>query len=363
MQPPSHDPEECLSLQDLCESAPSASSVPADANANDLGRAFGPYPNQSSFLLGDWYWNHGSQKSQKSFKELVDVVASPSFNPEDVKHTRWSAINKTLGLADFDDGEEEWEDEDAGWRRSPIAIDVPFHRQMKSSEGWRRHVIGHLYHRSLVSVIKEKLANPVDNRHFHYEPYGLFWKPTLESEETRVHGEIYTSSSFERAHRALQESPGEPGCQLPRCIVAIMFWSDETLLTSFGKTKLWPVYMFFGNESKYRRCKPSLNLCNHIAYFESVRHLPATNSFIRLTRMHQLPNAFKDFASVHVGGGPTNAFFTHCRREAFHAQWALLLDDDFVSAYKHGIVVGCVDGVMRRFYPRIFTYSADYPEK
>jgi Plavaka transposase len=47
----------------------------------------------------------------------------------------------------------------------------------------------------------------------------------------------------------------------------------------------------------------------------------------------------------------------------FHAQWAILLDEDFIHAYRHGIVVECLDGVMRRFYPRIFTYSADYPEK
>jgi hypothetical protein len=273
-------------MQDLSESVPAADGVPV---AEGVSEAFDPYPNENSFLLGDWYWNHGAQKSQKSFKELVEVVASPKFKPEDVRYTRWSAINKTLGLADFDDKGEGWEDEeeDAGWRRSPISIDVPFHRQMKSSEGWRRHVIGHLYHRSIVSVIKEKLSNSMDNRHFHYEPYGLFWKPTPESEETRVHGEIYTSSSFQRAHKALQESPREPDCHLPRCVVAIMFWSDETLLTSFGKTKLWPVYMFFGNESKYRRCKPSLNLCNHIAYFESVsRYCLATNSFIMLTRIY-----------------------------------------------------------------------------
>ncbi|KAI0309335.1 hypothetical protein OF83DRAFT_1072198, partial [Amylostereum chailletii] len=36
---------------------------------------------------------------------------------------------------------------------------------------------------------------------------------------------------------------------------------------------------------------------------------------------------------------------------------------DFVEAYTHGIVVDCPDGVTRRFYPRIFTYSADYPER
>ena len=46
-----------------------------------------------------------------------------------------------------------------------------------------------------------------------------------------------------------------------------------------------------------------------------------------------------------------------------HAIWRILLDKDFVEAYKNGIVVRCFDGVTRRVYPRIFTYSADYPEK
>ena len=54
---------------------------------------------------------------------------------------------------------------------------------------------------------------------------------------------------------------------------------------------------------------------------------------------------------------------THCFRELVHAQWKELLDDDFIEAWIHGIVVTCCDGVQRRFYPRIFTYSADYPEK
>jgi hypothetical protein len=76
-----------------------------------------------------------------------------------------------------------------------------------------------------------------------------------------------------------------------------------------------------------------------------------------------LPDAFKDFASIHVGGGPTNAFLMQCQREAIHAQWVLLLDDEFISAYKHGFVVECMDGVIPQFYPRIFTYSADYHEK
>ena len=41
----------------------------------------------------------------------------------------------------------------------------------------------------------------------------------------------------------------------------------------------------------------------------------------------------------------------------------LLLDDEFIEAYRNGMVIRCYDGVLRRIYPRIFTYSADYPEK
>jgi hypothetical protein len=47
----------------------------------------------------------------------------------------------------------------------------------------------------------------------------------------------------------------------------------------------------------------------------------------------------------------------------YHGQWAIILDDEFLEAYKHGMAIKCCDGVWRRFYPRIFTYSADYKEK
>jgi Plavaka transposase len=77
-----------------------------------------------------------------------------------------------------------------------------------------------------------------------------------------------------------------------------------------------------------------------------------------------LPPEFKDFAALHTGGkGPNQAFMTHCQRELFHAQWKILLDDEFLEGYEHGIVIECCDGITRRFYFRIFGYTADYPEK
>jgi len=46
-----------------------------------------------------------------------------------------------------------------------------------------------------------------------------------------------------------------------------------------------------------------------------------------------------------------------------HGVWGQLLDHDFVQSYCHGFTMECLDGIWRRFYPWIFTYSADYPEK
>ena len=79
--------------------------------------------------------------------------------------------------------------------------------------------------------------------------------------------------------------------------------------------------------------------------------------------MSQLPDAFHDYYTNLTGEGPSEALLTHLRRELVHAIWKLLLNDEFMHAYEHGIVIMCPDGIERHFYPRIFTYSADYPKK
>ncbi|KZS99358.1 uncharacterized protein LAESUDRAFT_668078, partial [Laetiporus sulphureus 93-53] len=52
-----------------------------------------------------------------------------------------------------------------------------------------------------------------------------------------------------------------------------------------------------------------------------------------------------------------------CKRELFHAIWLLALDLDFMHAYEHRMLIQCGDGVLQQMFPRVFTYSADYPEK
>ncbi|TEB23729.1 hypothetical protein FA13DRAFT_1797775 [Coprinellus micaceus] len=129
----------------------------------------------------------------------------------------------------------------------------------------------------------------------------------------------------------------------------MMLWSDSTHLANFGTAKLWPVYMALGNLSKYVRSLPNSGALHHVAYIPS------------------LPDSFQDdlktWHSQWNKASHRKDVTTHCRRELMHAVWRFLLDDDFVNAYKYGIVIRCLDGIERRVYPRIFTYSADYPEK
>ena len=82
---------------------------------------------------------------------------------------------------------------------------------------------------------------------------------------------FFSSQVFISAHCDLQDVP--TSCSLPQRVVGLMFWSDATQLTTFGDAKLWPLYVYFGNESKYQRCTPTANLCAHAAYFQMVRVL------------------------------------------------------------------------------------------
>ena len=130
-------------------------------------------------------------------------------------------------------------------------------------------------------------------------------------------------------------------------VAALMFWSDSTQLTTFGTAKLWPLYLFFGNLSKYIHSQPKSGACHHITYIPS------------------LPDSFQDSLAIFHAKWSTqkSSILTHCCQELMHAVWQFLLDDDFLHGYKYGIIIQCFDGIERHVYLWLFTYSADYPEK
>lgn len=154
-----------------------------------------------------------------------------------------------------------------------ITISVPFPRR-SLHPGPRDYTISSFYRRSMLSIIRETLSDRSRCKSFRFEPYLMHWKRSRTTSDmgVPVYGELFHSEAFLTAHRQLQEQPLDPtsDCTLPRRIVAMMFWSDSTQLTSFGDAKLWPLYVYFGNESKYQRCAPSAKLCSHAAYFQTV---------------------------------------------------------------------------------------------
>ena len=79
--------------------------------------------------------------------------------------------------------------------------------------------------------------------------------------------------------------------------------------------------------------------------------------------LSQLDDRIQEFYLEHFGKAATAQMLTHLRRELVHAVWMLLMDDEFMHAYIHGILFQVIDRILRIFYLRFLTYSADYPEK
>ena len=164
------------------------------------------------------------QKSRASFTELMNIIHDPEFQLEDIQNVKWDQIDGKLALDN-----EEWLDEDARWTRMPITISVPYQSRRgvpsMPHAGPQSYVAGDLFHRDLVSVIREKILAFGDSHCYHFKPYELLWQPTMDQDPIRIQGELYTSPAFIEAHRELQDIPGKPGCQLPQVVVPLMFWS------------------------------------------------------------------------------------------------------------------------------------------
>jgi hypothetical protein len=221
---PLHNPEDPYSVEHSCSPCVNSESSHMEPSNEPCDNQYHPYSNETSMCLGDWYWNQGAQKSKESFKQLLGIISHPVFSPSAVSQTPWDAIDEQLGKNRFDD-DLEWLNQDDGWKCSAVTISVPFHSQC-SNPGAKYYTVDGFYHCSLVSIVKEKLVNPAHTSRFHFEPYELRWQPSHKDHDIKVHGKLFTSTTFFKMNKALQASPPEPDCDLPRVVAVLMFWSD-----------------------------------------------------------------------------------------------------------------------------------------
>ncbi|KAJ3858791.1 hypothetical protein EV359DRAFT_75796 [Lentinula novae-zelandiae] len=267
------------------------------------------FDNMSTYRIMQWLNTGSSVKSEGEATQLVEeVLNAPDFDIKDLSH--FSAHRENL-RADEAKIPESASNYLSGFETTSVDIRVLSGQRNVPSEMFS--VLG-LHYRPLLSVIREAFLGPLSNK-IHFSPFKLFHQLPSSTEEILV--------------------------------AAVMLWSDATHVANFGTAKMWPIYLMLGNISKYIRAFPDSGACHHLAYIPS------------------LPDSFHDFAmNFHVKWKTQKAsILTHCRRELMHSVWKFLLTDDFIHAYRYGIVIECGDGVKRRIYPHFFTYSADYPEK
>lgn len=231
-------------------------------------------------------WTGSRQKSYKEIDRLVhDVILNPQFAVSDLHD-----FSSTRETAIFDKHVAFGGD---GWKESQVSIEVPDGKPHVPPSKPPIFQLPGFQHRSIVEVIKTAWTDS-SSKSFHFIPFKQLWCRTKDTIE-RLYGELYTSDTFLQAHEDIQSLPREEGCKLERVVCALMFWSDSTHLASFGNASLWPLYLFFGNQSKYVRCKPNSGACHHIAYIPKVRlfccltRIVADGSNKTMTRLLSFP--------------------------------------------------------------------------
>jgi hypothetical protein len=161
------------------------------------------------------------------------------------------------------------------WKTGSVKLKMPCPRAQNppynSEKDAPEFEVHGIQHRSLVDLITSHLMNPITAKSFIGTPFTEWWCPPGSSKPIRVYGEAHSSDVAMRLYEEVKGVPppaDHPDIQ--SVVVLLMLGSDSTHLASFGTASIWPLYVFFGNESKYDTSKQSECPAYHLAYIPKV---------------------------------------------------------------------------------------------
>ena len=248
------------------------------------------------------------------------------------------------------------------WKKANIDIPVPCVGHKKAEADAPVFTVEGLLYRDLVGVITEQLKDPESFKEMYLQPFSEHWKPTENDPPVRVYGEIYSSEAMLKAQRQLLQKLRNLPCPQPEAfIVALMIASDSTFLTQFSQASMWPMYMFFGNVSKYTRSSPESLAAHHIAYLPKVCHGPV--SLAQCSESTQIDDKFSEFYMKTYHRVPPAEVVTHVKRELVHSVLRLMFGGRFSEAHERGVITECADRIARLWFPWLVCHSSDYPER
>ncbi|KAJ3537818.1 hypothetical protein NM688_g6619 [Phlebia brevispora] len=315
---PPCNPDHAACSDDLVDSpdielrvpATKAYEQPARAFRRALGKVaqaitdwFAPFLNPTVFRIMHWAYTNSHKKSHDEMNRMVhDVMRAPDFNAADLDAFEISREEKRLDSTLLCPEGLKAE----GWR--PVSVKIPLPKEQSC-------------HASIEEV------------------------PTMTIEG--IWAEIYNSQAMLDEDVKIHAQPRNPedDPEVEYVVMPIVFYSDSTRLANFGTASLWPLYLWNYALSKYINSKQSNFAAHHVAYIPS------------------LPDILQDIYQKVYGTAAMKDTLRFCKAELVHAVLLILLDPDFMHAYEHGLLVECADGFLRHIFPRIFAYSADYPEQ
>ena len=201
---------------------------------------------------------------------IVGLITSGKIVPEDL--AGFSAATELKRLDRFGA-----ESPIAGgpWKVGSVKIKMPcakankpqFSKEVDAPE----FEISGIRYRSLVDLLISKLQDPASSKSFVHTPFSEWWCPPGSTTPIRIYGEAYSSDIAIQLYEEIKKIPSPPDSPpVESAIVLLMLGSDSTHLASFGTASLWPIYVFFGNMSKYDSSKPTEFAACHLAYLPKV---------------------------------------------------------------------------------------------
>jgi hypothetical protein len=161
-----------------------------------------------------------------------------------------------------------------GWLESSVRIRLPLDKTKMPETEAAEFEVKEVFHRDIIDVVSSVYQSDAV-RSFNHIPFKQFWKSSEHAPPERIYGELFSSQAMLDADDEICRicmNNDLDNSDLEAVSVPILLYSDSTHLASFGTASCWPVYMFFGSQSKYIRAAPTSSACHHIAYLPKVCH-------------------------------------------------------------------------------------------
>lgn len=230
---------------------------------------FAPFKSASTFRVLHWYETASATKSMAEVDRFIDEVwLADDVNKEDLRAFRTATEVKRLD--NYLNTEHSFF-ERGGWKKGIVAIPLPAEKVKYKCEAEAPKLsISGIYYKEPLEVMKAALKGN-SAKQFHNAGYREYWQPSPNVPPERIFSEVYSADVFlnEAQKIRLANLTGSTP-HIDTVVCAFMLYSDSTHLTNFGTSSLWPVYIYFGNISKYSRCESSSFSAYHLAYIPKV---------------------------------------------------------------------------------------------